>query len=206
MKFNLVCKSWKSFLKTNKHQINQKRICAVNKIGEWYLSKNLKFTIAPKLANSKLSPNHISLHYDRSYLINMFPKYTRRLPRHPGTEKIINKIRYFYTKLPEKLFLILPYEIEYLITQIEENSDAEIFIIEQNNSIDNLIEILNSNKIPQFLSKKSVYIWLLSLELPYFIWPYLSSKIFYTKTGKILSIKNKDKKINKRTYSDCTHQ
>jgi hypothetical protein len=51
----------------------------VNKIGEWYLSKNFKFTLAPKLAGH------------RSYLINMFPKYTKRLPRHPGTEKIIIK-------------------------------------------------------------------------------------------------------------------
>jgi hypothetical protein len=179
IKFNSVCKSWNIFLKTNKDHINQKRICAVNKIGEWYLSKNFKFTLAPKFSSR------------RGYLINMFPKYTRRLPRHPGTERIINKIRYLnLNSKNDSSFNLLPYTIQTLISNIQQNSDADIFIIEQNNSIDNLLNILSDSQIPTILTRKNTFNWLLSLKLPYFIWPYISSGKFYTKNGNILSTKN----------------
>lgn len=178
IKFNSVCKRWNIFLKNNKHHIYTKKIRAVDKISEWYLSKNFRFTLAPKVSSH------------RGILINTFPKYTRRLPRHPGTEKIINKIRYLNLNLPINEFNLLPSSIHIKISNIEHDSEAGIFIIEKNNSIDNLLCILEDSNIPTIISRKSTFNWLLSLKLPYFIWPYISSGKFYTKNGNILNIRN----------------
>jgi hypothetical protein len=176
IKFNLVCKRWYVFLKTNVHHIHTKKISATNKIGEWYFSYKFKFKLC-------------IFNWNRGTLINTFPKYTRRLPRHPGTERITNKIRFLNYSLSENDFLLLPYKFHESISNIERHSDAEYYIIKQNSSIDDLLLILSDSLVPNIRSRYNTYIWLLSLKLPYFIWPFLSSGIFYKKDGTILPIK-----------------